>query len=354
MGVFHRDDSPYWWYFNEQTKEKVKTAVRIGATVAQRTDSRRVAEDVYHQALLQQAKTIHRLPQARTQIRFAAYAEPYATHVIAHRAGARREAEMLAHLVEFLGELLLTQITKDTVTRYHTHRTGRAAARTINREVDLLKSMLRDAVPEYLEASPIVGMKRLRIVPPRRRYTTRREFVRLLRVCEDAQDTAILVLGRLTLTRLSDLLDLEHTHRDPHDPRVLYIADPKNNDPNEVVLGKRALAAVEALADNGSTYLFPKFRRAERPRDWPGSVRQRLEYLCRQADVPYGRAQNGVTFHWGTRRSGATDYIRAGKNLKAIQGQGGWRKPDVLLDIYAEVSREDKLALVNTTTRRRA
>ena len=73
----------------------------------------------------------------------------------------------------------------------------------------------------------------------------------------------------------------------------------------------------EASGETGGPYLFPKFRRAENPRDWPGSVRQRLEYLCRQADLPYGRAKDGITFHWGTRRSGATDYVRAWPQLVA-------------------------------------
>jgi hypothetical protein len=35
------------------------------------------------------------------------------------------------------------------------------SARTVTREVDLLKVMLRDAAPRYLTASPIVGLKRL-------------------------------------------------------------------------------------------------------------------------------------------------------------------------------------------------
>jgi len=347
MGIFTRPDSPCWWYFNEKTKEKIKTEIRIGLTTQQRKDSKQLASDVYHQVMNDQAKGVHHLHQDRPAIRFAAYAGPYETDVIDHRAGKDREKEMLKHLVAFFGDDLLTKIDKERVGQYHTHRKKRASARTINREVDLLKGMLRDAVPKYLAASPIVGTKRLRIVPPRRRYTSKREFVRLLRVCEDPQDTAILILGRLTMTRLGDLIDLEHSHRDPHDRRVLYVADPKTGEPNEVALGKRAFAAVEALADNGSKYFFPKFRVAENPRDWAGSVRQRLEYLCRQADVPYGRSKNGVTFHWGTRRSGATDYIRAGKNIGAVQGQGGWKKPNVLLEIYTEVSRADKLALVD-------
>ena len=346
MGVYQRKDSPYWWYFNEKTKERVKTEFRIGLTLAQRKDSRQLVDDLYHQVMNEQAKGIHHLPQERPAIRFAAYARPYEANVISHRAGAEREQEMLRHLVWFLGEDLLTKITKERVGQYHTHRKEAASARTINREVDLLKGMLRDAVPTYLETSPIVGMKRLRIVPPRRRYVSVEEFEQLLAVCKDAQDTALLLLARDGLPRLKDIVDFQHTDRDPHHERILYVRDPKTNVPNEIALSDRTLAAVNALADNGSRYLFPKFRRAEDPRDWTGSVRQRLEYLCRQAGLTYGRAKNGITFHWGMRRSGATDYIRAGKNLKAVQSQGGWKKPDVLIDIYTEVSREDQLALV--------
>lgn len=351
MGIFARADSPFWWYFNEKTKDKVKTEIRVGRTTQQRKDSKQLAEDLYHQVMNEHAKGVYHLPQARPEIRFAAYAGPYQTDVIAHRAGAEREAEMLVHLVAFFGDDLVSKITKERVGQYHTHRKGAASARTINREVDLLKGMLRDAVPTYLASSPIVGMKRLRIIPPRRRYVSVEEYDRLLAVCEDAQDTAVLVLARDGLPRLKDLIALQHTDRDPHHERILHITDPKGNTPIEMALSDRALAAVDALADNGSPYLFPKFRRAEKPRDWPGSVRQRLEYLCRQADppLPYGRTKHGVTFHWGTRRSGATDYIRAGKNLGAVQGQGGWKTPNVLLAIYNEVSREDKLGLVDAT-----
>ena len=356
MGLFTRPNSPVWWLYLETTKEREATEIYIGETTAQRKDSRRLALDRYYQRMNELAARLYRLPTATPAIRFAKYAEPYETDVIAHRKGARRETELLAQLRAFFGEDLLTLIDQDRVRAYQTHRLTSqppVAAVTINREIDLLKGMLRDAVPKYLSASPLAGMKRLRTVPPRRRYTSKREFVRLLHVCEDAQDTAILILGRLTLARLGDLLELKHTDRDPHTRRILYIADPKNNIPIEVALSDRALTAVDALADNGSAYLFPKFRKAEQSRDWPGSVRQRLEYLCRQADLPYGRAKNGITFHWGTRRSGATDYVRARKNLKAIQSQGGWKKPDVLLEIYSEVAREDKLALVGVRPTRR-
>jgi hypothetical protein len=42
--------------------------------------------------------------------------------------------------------------------------------------------MLRDAAPKYLTASPLVGMKRLRIVQPKRRLMTPTEERKLLAV----------------------------------------------------------------------------------------------------------------------------------------------------------------------------
>jgi integrase len=345
MGVFTRPDSPVWWLFLETTKQKERTDIRLGATVAQRKDSKRLARDRYHQRMNEVAARLYRLPRANPAIRFATYAAPYATDTIAHRAGARRELEILKQLVAFFGDDLLTAIDRDRVRAYHTARrtdTPPAAAVTINREVDLLKGMLRDAVPKYLPASPLVGMPRLRVLPPRRRYVSAADFDRLLAVCEDAQDTAILVLGRDGLARLGDLLDLQHADRDG---RLVYVRDPKGGAPYELVLTDRAAVAVDALADNGSPYLFPKFRKALEPRDWTGSVRQRLEYLCRQAGLLYGRAKNGVTFHWGTRRSGATDLlVKDKKPLPIVQQQGNWKTPHVLLEIYSEVSREDMLA----------
>jgi len=82
-------------------------------------------------------------------------------------------------------------------------------------------------------------------------------------------------------------------------------------------------------------------------------VRQRLEYLCRAANVPYGRAKGGITFHWATRRSGATRMlIKQRVAVPVVQKQGGWSKPDVLLEIYAEAQKTDQLKAVGQFARR--
>jgi integrase len=259
--------------------------------------------------------------------------------------------------VAFFGEDLLTSIDQDRVRAYYTARRHTVipatalrdpahrqmvGANTVNREVDLLKTMLRDAAPKYLPVSPIVGMKRLTIIKPKRRLLKTDEETQLL-ATGDPQDRAILILGIDTLTRLGDLLELQRTDRDGV---WLYIRDPKSGDPYSVALSPRAAAALDAIPGD-SRYYFSKFRRAEKPRDWPGSVRQRLEWLCTQVGIPYGKAKGGVTFHWATRRTGATRLlIEKGTALPVVQRQGNWKKPDVLLEIYAEAQDADLLKAV--------
>src|SRR5438094_1454197 len=169
MGVFTRPDSPVYWIYLETTKAKEKTAIRIGTTVAQQKDSAKLALDRYHQRMNELAARLYQLPTAVPAIRFATYAATYATDTIAHRRGAERELELLKPLVAFLGDDLVSAIDRDHVKSYMTARRQSVSARTVNREVDLLKVMIRDAVPKYLPASPLVGMKRLPIVKPKRR-----------------------------------------------------------------------------------------------------------------------------------------------------------------------------------------
>jgi integrase len=355
MGVYSRPDSPVWWLWLKTIRRKERTDIEIGTTAAQRRDSRKIAEDRYHQRMNEIAARLYKLPTATPAIRFAKYAESYRADTIALRKGARREGELLDALLKDFGDELLTAIDADRVRLYMRRRretriringkdSGRTvSAVTVNREVDLLKAMLRDAVPKYLNESPIVGLRRLPIVKPKRRLMTADEEQRLLGVCKDAQDRAILVLGIDTLMRLGELLKIRRTDRDGF---WLFVGDTKNGEPVDVALSPRAAEALDAIADNGPFY-FSKFRRAENPRDWPGSVRQRLEFLCRQAHIDYGRAKGGLTFHWATRRTGATRLlIEKGAAVPVVQRQGNWKKADVLLSIYAEAQREDLLRAV--------
>lgn len=354
MGVYRHRRSPYWQLWLETAppgRQREGTKIVVGTTISQQRDSRRLAEQHYLQRMHELAQKIHRLPVPRDDAAFHAYAIAYARDTIAHHKGADREGELLKPLRAFFGAYALTAIDRDLVKAYMTARratrigTGprKVSPATVNREVDLLKAMLRDAVPKFIEVSPIAGMKRLTGVRTPKRLLQPDEEVRLLKAAADPQDYALLVLGIDTLVRLGDLLDLRRSDRLG---LWLTIRDPKQQLPYQVPLSPRAAAALDAIAHE-KPYFFEKFRRAEKPRDWRSSVRQRLEWLCAAADPPVPFGPGGITFHGATRKTGATRLlIEKRVPLAVVQKIGNWRTPDVLLEIYTEAQRDDLLAAV--------
>jgi integrase len=347
MGVFKREDSKFWWLYFETSRTKERTDILVGETQAQRKDSRAIADELYHARMNDLARRVHRLPGKPKTLVFRKYAETYDTTVIAHRRGVEREREILKHLTAFFGGDPLTHIDRERVQAYQTARLTSAEKplkSTVNREVDLLKGMLRDAVPTYLPVSPLVGMPRLKCASVPKRILTPAQETQLLKVATHPQDYALLVLGIDTLVRLGDLLDLRRSDRQGV---WLMIRDPKAGVPYPVPLSPRAVLALDAIPDEGPHY-FVKFRKAMKPRDWRSSVRQRLEHLCSltRPKVPFG-SLHGVTFHGATRKTGATRLlVGKKKDLATVQRLGGWKNPEMLLRIYAEASREDLLDAV--------
>ena len=363
-GYFTRPDSQYYYLWLPTApagQQKEKTAIVVGMTVAQRADSRILVKQLYHQRMNELARHVHRMPKRHDEHLFRIYATRYATDTIATRKGASRELEILKQLRVFFDRYALSQIDRDLVKAYwktrlaveiQPARDGQPARKvtpsTINREVDLLKGMLRDAVGKYLDASPLAGMARLKGPKVRKRRLLGDEEARLLAV-GDVQDRALLIVAADTLLRLGNVLDLQRTDRIGD---WLTVRDSKNGEPYEVPLSERAAAALDEIPNNGKFY-FSKFRRALNPRDWRSSVRQRLESLCQIATppVPFGQLAGGVTFHGATRKTGATRLLqgapgRPGLPVKTVQQLGNWKTASVLLDIYTEAERSELLAAV--------
>lgn len=344
--MFVRPDSPYLWIYlptAPKGQQKAKTALLVGATITEKRDNLRLAELVYADRMKAIAAKIHRLPMDRAGMSFSRYADIYARDVLPHQKGHVRALELLKTLrAHFLGTL--DAIDQEAVRAFMTVRRQTCQPRTVNREVDLLKAMLRDAVPKYLDASPLVGMKKLKADTPQRRLLQPDEEKRLLAVA-DATDAALLILGIDTLLRLGDILDLQRS-----DQRGIWLTvrAPKGGAAYEVPLSKRAVDALKRLPDDGP-YFFASLRRTPYASHRRSIVRHRLSSLCRRAKppVPFGRTRNGVTFHWSTRRTGATRLlVKHRQPVTIVQRLGNWKTPTVLLEIYAEAQRDDLLAAV--------
>lgn len=331
MGVYVRPDSPYYWIAllrpGRPSLRESTGVLRHAPTKWQRDQLRQAAEEVYAKRVEQLARHRHDLPKDKPTITFAAFAAWYAENLIPKHRGAERDRELLAVLLKFFGRHELAAITGDLVTEYETQRTGKDRKKpgTANREVDLLKTMLAAAVPRYLEASPIAGRARLRTTKIRKRVVDATEEPRLLE--QLAPRDQVLYLACVdTLARLGDILDLKRT-----DDQGTYLdfLDSKTG-PYTVPVSARLRAGLDSLPpgplEADLPYYFWWRRRAKTERDRRGAVRTMLQRACERCDppIPFGRALVGITWHTGTRATGATRMLRRGVDPATVQTVGHW------------------------------
>jgi hypothetical protein len=354
VGVYERADSRFFWLLLERPgqpplKESSKVP-RRGATPDDTKRLRRNAEEIYHTRMTELARARYRLPSevAPAAITFEVFARWYDTHKIDTHRGAERDREMLPLLVAFFGAYGLHEIDDVLVTEYETHRTttvatrdrlGRPAQRktpakpsTVNREVDLLKSMIAAAVPRYLEASPIAGRRRLRTVKVRKRVLEAHEEPLLLAQLAP-RDQVLYIAGVDTLVRMGDILDWQRA--DDYGDH-LEVLDPKAGAAYTVPISARLRAGLDGLPKGklagDAPYFFWWRRRAATARDRRGSVRTMLRRACWRAGIPYGRAIAGITWHTGTRATGATRMLRLGADPKTVQEIGHWASLEQMSD----------------------
>lgn len=347
MGLWKRET--YWWitYRDPQgvmRRESTRIPVDGGSPAQTRENKNRAQATLARKIITQIDSAQGRGAADPRPTTFGAFATWYDTHVIAHHRGASRERELLADLRREFGAGPIAKITRQRVAAWMTRRLSEArtvqtkagpvpgappTAATVNRTVDLLKSMLREAVQHgYLTASPLVGMKRLHAPRrPKARLTSEQEDA-VLREMRHPGDRAMLIMGLDTLARLGDILDFR---RDHDHGRTLTLVDPKNGELLEVPVSARLRAVLDALPEVGP-YYFAHRRTAQKPREWASAVRQMLERACKRAGVPYGRAQNAITWHAATRRTGASRMIAAKVPLPVVMRIGGWKTLEQVSD----------------------
>lgn len=370
MGVFKRADSVFFQLYLEPDPargllgKKVTTKIRSDAKAKwQRNENLRLATQLYHERMIARARGA---AGPKPAIAFSAFAAWFREHKLPHRRGRERDGGILARLLPVFGAYSLAGITPAVVVerwitprltsptvikkaRGTAARTVQAGPSTVNREVDLLKAVLQAGVPEYLERSPLFGMKRLKTTTPKRRLLQPDEEERLLRVMAP-DDKAFFLIGLDALVRLTDILDVKWT--DDHGDQ-LWIADPKAGGGFKVPLSRRARRALDKVPKNSSLYIFSRRRAAETERDRRNGISRMLRKYCEAANVPYGRAKGGITFHWATRRTGATRMLTRNVDVGTVQKVGRWKTPSVVLGIYHELIDEEARAAVETVGPRR-
>lgn len=320
------------------------TDILVGVTAESRKASRAEALKVYHAEMTALGLRKHGLePEEKPVTKFTAFAEWYDANVIAHHRGQVREREILETLRQTFGDQLLGDITADAVLEWRTARAAATSASTANRETALLSHMLNKAVPTYLEASPIAGLKQLRPVRRETHVLTFDEEEKLLKVLTPV-DRAIVVCALDTLMRQADVINLR---REYDRGAYLLVPDPKVA-PYRVPVSKRLRKLLDALPKAGP-FFFPT-RRYETASTQRSVMKNMLTRACKKAGIDYGRSAGGITFH-GLRHTGTSRMVDAGVPLRIVQELGGWKSMRQL-ERYAHPTEAAKVAAVELIGRR--
>lgn len=321
MGIYTRPDSKYWWALLDGYDLRESTKIphtHVNPKLAAEFKAR--AEKYWLKRMAALAETP---VETREIISFTQHSQWYAAHHAAHLRGAVRVRSMLKQLGLYFDHVAdLAAITSETIREWMTWRKRQVGPNTVNRELDVLKSLLRAAVPRYLAASPAADLRRFRIPEQERRILTEEEEARLLAV-SGPSDRAWLILAIDTLLRLSNTILL----RWPQVKLDRGVIVPLNAKvAHDVVPISARLAAALTPLQQPDGYVFAQFH--DHAKGGTQAAQQkairRFDLLCQLAGVPHGRAVDGITFH-GLRHTGATRALQRGASVRTVMKLGGWK-----------------------------
>ena len=175
------------------------------------------------------------------------------------------QAHHLAWWTQQLGHLHLDQLTPERLTAARERLRPGHQAGTVNQYLATLSHALTTAVVEWdwLEASPLRRVRRLREPRGRVRYLTEEERTRLLQACQASRNRALyllVVLALATGARKMELLRLTWREVDLRRAQ-LTLEHTKNRERRALPLTGLALQEVERLAKVrrlDTTLLFPR------------------------------------------------------------------------------------------------
>jgi integrase len=316
MAVYDRRDSRFWWMHLEKADLRLSTGIPKGSKHA-RTQSRQDADSIYRAAMGDVARGTFKIPTKKSPRTFREQAIWYRDHVALHHRGGRREVSIIKALIEAFGDERLSAIDAHRIHEWKTARAETHAKSSVNRELDVLKPLLRSAVPKYLERNPADDVSRFAVRQPPIAILSESAEDALLEHASPAE-RAMVLLGLDALLRLGDVRRLKAEHdRGDH----LVITDPKT-EPYKVPISARLRAALDVLTPQGGFY-FPRRYAGKWAAMGEGTAFAMFRALCDRANVPAGRKICGITFH-SLRHTGATRATRHVK-LTVVQRLGGWK-----------------------------
>ena len=409
MGIYKRQDSPYWWMKFDRdplTGVAPRTAASTKVFVDAPTKDLKAKNEADALIVFQQACIDLRDPRKQaalaaakaaedgpTAITFEDFARWYIDNVVVHFKSPKPPTyaiEMfVAHFRDAVGTSLpLGAITFELVTEWRTMRIGRrpktltpfqqdlqprmaatghgaVKAATANRETSILRPLLKSAVKkQHLKRDPLgaqdfgdSGFQLLRENDSEdARAFTRDEFDRFVAAidCADSingtsrrEGLALTYSAVETLLRRGSLLRLTWTyyrgdHFVPLDAKVKIKRA-------RITPNMKQYLDLLPRTDEFGGVIFPSHYRPGQTHDIETAASHLsiwFRTVCERAEIPHGRAQQGVTFH-SFRHTGATWLLQAGRSVKAVMKIGGWTNAQLFLNTYCHADEQECDAAVD-------
>ena len=352
VGVVTRKDSPYYWLNLERPGKRpirMSTGILVDASSpAQRKENRRLAQAAYETQMGDLARKRFKLPRTAPARTFRQQATWYLEHHTVKHRGADREAVRIAGLIAAFGDEPLEDITPTRWTEHETQRLKRdkVTINTVGNELTVMKAILKSAVPDWIEASPLAAVQRVKEQLPAKRTISRREetaFVKAL-AAEDPELRDMYLVGVGTLLRQEALLELRRSHhRGTH--LALMVKSGRNRQKPHTIpltqptpLQRRAAEVLKRrMPKSHQGYFFPTWHAHFAQHEDRAHARVQFLRIVRRAaaaaDIPWGIRNDGVVWHTATRATGATRMLREYKiDVRTVQLIGGWSSLDQMME----------------------
>src|ERR1044072_3193679 len=240
-GVYQRKDRDGYWisWIDAQGKRRYR---RTGAqTIAEAKRAR--AGEIQR---VEQAKALGFNPPGEEM--FAETAKRFLAHQkarLTRKAFEREDSIINLHLGTFFSGRLAS-VRRVDVQRYVTRRSGEVSAHSVQKELNVLKHLMRLAVEwELIPFNPAQGVRPPKVPAGRVRYLQPTELRALLVACPEWL-RAIVALAVTTGMRRGEILGVRRMDLDLHNNRIM-LAQTKNGTARIVYLNKSARAVMDPL-----------------------------------------------------------------------------------------------------------
>ena len=314
-------------YRDDQGNEKFKD---IKEKVGRKSQgfTRQMAKEALRARLGEIAQGRFNLDKARKPHAFGELVERYLKHAESYKASFHREKYSIRGLQEYFGSATyLSNITTWRVEKWKRERAKKVQSSTVNRELTILKHMLKMAVRwELASANPAATVSPFPTQEARIRFASEDELPRLIESCRNQVTSPwlhpLVILALNTSARQGEILELLREGDADFERGLIYFGRTKNRRLKVIPMNQAAREAVEWFLQNSTgKYLV----------SWPWgdpvgrtTVYDAFNRACREAGI------ENLHFH-DLRHTAASYMVMNGVDLPTVKEILGHREINMTL-----------------------